>query len=505
MSNVDALSIIEKIQEGENSEIEFKESLDELPKSFWETYSSFANTSGGYILLGVSEKMTKIIGVKNPEKIKDMLFKTANNKSKASHNILDNEDVIEHEIEGKIIIEVHVKELPFSQKPLYLNNNPLNAYVRKNEADCKITMEDYRRFVRNSEDNSDAELLDNYTLEDLNADSVLALKNIISLREPEHQFMTMDNLDFLTAIGVFRIDRNDGRKRKLTLAGLLFLGKLEAITQKVHHFHLEYMDKRGSVERWRDRVSTGDINYPDLNLFEFYRVVREKLRLTVEDKFELDEKSVRKPPSELDKALREALANMIVHADYLDPETTVKVIVDNLYYVFQNPGIMKVSSEQFFTGGYSFPRNNTLIQYFRRIGESERAGTGGKEILNVMSQNRYRLPDLITDYRSTTLKLWTAIPSETYEDLSVYSKAVLQCFNNDRMYFARSDIKNATKLSDHYVRKAIDELISRKLIKSKGKGRAIRYYRTPSMVEAFDIANQFADHLRTISSKVRKS
>jgi len=83
--------------------------------------------------------------------------------------------------------------------------------------------------------------------------------------------------------------------------------------------------------------------YPDLNLFEFYRIVRGKLRLTVEDKFELDEKSVRKPFSELDKALREALANMIIHADYLDTKTSVKIVVDNLYYTFLNPGTMKIS------------------------------------------------------------------------------------------------------------------------------------------------------------------
>ena len=37
----------------ENENIEYKESFDKLPGDIWPTYSAFANTKGGLIILGI--------------------------------------------------------------------------------------------------------------------------------------------------------------------------------------------------------------------------------------------------------------------------------------------------------------------------------------------------------------------------------------------------------------------------------------------------------------------
>ena len=481
----------------ENSELEFKTSTDKLSSDFWETYSSFSNTSGGYVLLGIQEKpKLEVIGVNNPEKMLSEICNTANNPSKVSRNVIENKNITVHDIDGKAVISIYIPELPDQKKPLYLNGNYNKTYIRRNEGDYLASDEDLRRFIRNAQNNIDGELLDNYTMDDLNPDSILLFKNIVHRRNPSRHFLEMDNQQFLNEMGVFRIDRNDDRKEKLTLAGLLFLGKFEAITQKIPHFHLEYINKRGiKTGRWKDRVSTGDLNYPDLNVFDFYQIVLAKLLETIEDPFELDENSVRKSNLELDTALREALGNVLIHADYQDPETMIKISVENLYYCFLNPGSMKVSQYQFFTGGVSLPRNNMLITFFRRIGASERSGTGGPDIFKFAAINRYRLPELRTDFKSTEIKIWVAAPVASHADFSDKEKKIFE-YLSKATEAKISDIQKATGFSKYSIHKTLKELMDKKIVGTYGNGPATKYFRKPSAVEKVSMIHVLQDFIK---------
>ena len=49
------------VQKGESAEVEFKSARGGFPGSFWESYSAFANTNGGAIILGVQEKDGKFL------------------------------------------------------------------------------------------------------------------------------------------------------------------------------------------------------------------------------------------------------------------------------------------------------------------------------------------------------------------------------------------------------------------------------------------------------------
>lgn len=57
-----------KIKEGSN--IELKKAKSQVPKSFWETYSAFANTDGGVVIFGIDEKSKEVTGVTDAYKLR---------------------------------------------------------------------------------------------------------------------------------------------------------------------------------------------------------------------------------------------------------------------------------------------------------------------------------------------------------------------------------------------------------------------------------------------------
>jgi len=75
-------TILQQIDIGEDQEYEFKSAEGGLPKDIWETLSAFANTDGGYIILGVSEKKPRleITGVRNPKNLQQEFWDNHNNR-----------------------------------------------------------------------------------------------------------------------------------------------------------------------------------------------------------------------------------------------------------------------------------------------------------------------------------------------------------------------------------------------------------------------------------------
>ena len=68
--------------------LEFKSARGGLPKEMWPTYSAFANTQGGIILLGVEDDGS-ISGISNPPKYINEIFTQLNNPQKCSINLCD--------------------------------------------------------------------------------------------------------------------------------------------------------------------------------------------------------------------------------------------------------------------------------------------------------------------------------------------------------------------------------------------------------------------------------
>ena len=126
-----------------------------MPRSLWETYSSFANTSGGLIVLGVEERgrQLHVVGVPNPDKLLEDLWNAVNNPKKVSSNILSERDVEIVRLEGKAVVSIAVPRADRHVRPVFIENNPLTGTYRRNHSgDYRCSYEAVRSMMRDAAD-----------------------------------------------------------------------------------------------------------------------------------------------------------------------------------------------------------------------------------------------------------------------------------------------------------------------------------------------------------------
>lgn len=451
----------------------------ELPSAFWETYSSFCNTAGGIIVLGVVEGYPKneIHGVNNIAKTLTSLWDQLSNKNKVSFKNLKNEDVTEHKIdENKTIIVISVKEAPEGMKPVYINDKLENTWIRTGDGDRRATKEEIAAFLRNAKPGQDDLVLDNFSIDDLDPDTVLAFKERIHKRYPKQKYLEMSNEAFISEIGAGIYDRISG-KFKIKKGTLLFLGKVNAIKEVYPHYHADYFNRRGNNPRWSDRVTDDEPGEYQMNLYNFFFIVYGKLKILLKETFELDQYQLRIPFSDFDETIRECLVNCLAHADYEEGYPSIKIEVFDGWFNFVNPGKMLISKLQFVMGGDSRPRNEIIMKLFRLLGVSERQGFGGPLIYKTAVSNDFRRPEIITDIEHTELKIWNIDLADSYPNLTDDEKVVLRYIVKNGTDKSLRELAPALGLTEYRVRKAIASLVEEKhLLQKEGRGKSTKYF-----------------------------
>jgi len=381
-----------------------------LPEDFWPTYSAFANTQGGVVVLGVREKQLQFFveGIANVAKVRKELFDALNNRQKVSTNLLSDASVRELDLEGRTILVIDIPRATRKQRPIHLTTNPLSGhtYRRLNDGDRPLPDEEVKRMLAEQvEDSRDDRILRGYGFDDLNLETFRAYRQVFANRDPGHPWNAHDDHEFLRQIGGWRRDRETGGSG-LTMAGLLMFGQMVAIQEELPNYMLDYQERpeAKTEKRWIDRL-TLDGKWSG-NLYDFYRKVYLKLTADLKVPFRL-EKGERKDETPVHEALREALANVIVHADYSD-RASVLVVKRPDMFGFRNPGLMRIPVEVALQGGEPDCRNRTLHKMFRFVGVGEQAGTGIPKILHGWQSQHWSPPKLYDTpepYNQTLLEL----------------------------------------------------------------------------------------------------
>jgi ATP-dependent DNA helicase RecG len=293
---------------------------------------------------------------------------------------------------------------------VYLNGNPLrgNTYRRLHNGDRHCDEETVRRLMAERvHDSRDIHVLKGSSLADLDLESLRAYRTMMGGFRPHHPWTTVDDLSLLSALGAWRCDP-ETQDEGLTLAGVLMLGRWPAINEALPYYFVDYQEwptpeEREKDVRWLDRV------IPDGtwsgNLFDFYLRVVRKVLADIKVPFALKD-NIRQDDTPVHKALREAMVNALVHADYSD-RASVLVIKQPTGFVFRNPGVLRVPAAVALQGGASDCRNRILQRMFLMIGLGERAGSGMAKIQQGWKQTggKLRLVDSFEPFDQTRLEM----------------------------------------------------------------------------------------------------
>lgn len=408
MTQQDIYNLLAK---GERVTLEYKRARNAVPNSVWETYSAFANTYGGKILLGVEEDLSEkdttkrfsITGIEDFLKVRTDLWNMLNNPEKVSTNLLKDEDVQDVDVDGKKVLII-ILRAEVDMRPVYIKGNLLQGTFKRNhKGDYHATKEEIRIMLRDANDEGNDRLfLKHYTMDDIDMPSVVSYRNRFSSAHPDHVWNDLDHKDFLKQFGCYAIDRNTGEEG-LTMAGLLMFGKGLPIRERFSNLRMDYIDKSKLIgeQRYSDRI-TYDGTWEN-NLYNFVEMVLPKLLRELPRPFQM-EGVIRVDDTMQHKAVREAFTNMIIHADLMLNGLLRVVKYDNRFE-FTNPELLKLPVERIYAGDESKARNQIMQTLFRMIGFGEGIGSGFPLILKAWKEKNWAAPELIEEQDLIQVKL----------------------------------------------------------------------------------------------------
>ena len=127
----------------ENNRLEAKLATGGLPHSIWETYSAFANSYGGVILLGVEElpdRSLRAQGLLDPQELLEEFTALLSDPKVVSVNLLGEDDIQILSVDGKDIIAICVPMAEQDQLPVYIGGDLVRgSYRRSGDGDYHCT------------------------------------------------------------------------------------------------------------------------------------------------------------------------------------------------------------------------------------------------------------------------------------------------------------------------------------------------------------------------------
>ena len=489
----DMQPVLERLlQDKESDELEFKTAAGGFPKSFWSTYSSFANTNGGAIVFGVKEKDEELIldGLDESQiaKLKRDFFNGMHSKQNINIALLKEDDVFDVEFGGTHFLVFYIPRVDISLRPVFCGLDPYTGTYRRDlDGDYHCSREEVNSMFADANLASpvDGRILKNFSKDDLDPASIQQYRRRFEQWNPDHVWNSLPEDQFLEKLNVFRKDRKTG-EYGLTYAGLLMFGTYSAIMDENPNFFPDYQEIVDKDSRWVNRICP-DGNW-ESNLFQFYSKVLPILQNFLPKPFILEDNQ-RKTETPAHVAVREALSNMLVHADHTE-NATLNVYKYPNKMVFSNPGTMLISPKQFYKGGESICRNKYLQTMFTFLGSAEKAGSGADKIIHGWEKQNWKRPYIVERSRPNKVILTMSMESLLDENVKnglirLFGERVEQLPQPQlmtlAMAYSEEEITNerlqyALDIHRADITKMLSDMCANHLLEASGHGRGTKYH-----------------------------
>ena len=449
----------QRIAQGENAATEFKENFDQ---EVIETGVAFANTNGGVIFIGVSDR-GDISGITvGKETLRDVSNRIA--QATEPRVIVDVESV---DVAEKSVLVVHIAEA--SIKPISVRGR---CYKRVGNSNRVMSPQEIAQMHLNATGQSwDQLLVTRAGIDDIDEKKV---EWYLTRRETIRNVSKPQDMSIAAFLKNINGISEDGTP---THAGLLFFSK-HLLRRFFYNAQLRVVRFKGTsvLHPVIDRLDCFETLWENVNAAEEF--IRKNIRLLSlrntgsfqrDDKFEYP----------LD-ALREAIINALIHRNYQEPADVRVFIFDNRVEVI-NPGT--------FPEGVSpdapthKPVNPILSQLMFDVGLIERYGAGIRMMKRLSEEWGNREPRYEFHPLQTTIIFDSPIQESTFIEIDDISAQLNERQKNAFSYVQRHG-QIATKeyveinhVSRQTAYAELTDLTKKGLLTVVGKGRGTKYVR----------------------------
>lgn len=308
--------------------------------------------------------------------------------------------------------------------------------------------------------------------QDINKLEIYRLKEKLKIREPESTLSDMEDMAFLSDLGLVKYE---GEIPKLTIAGLLFVGKEQSIQRLLPQAEVIYLHY--SAENLEEYDARLDMKAPIISIIDRLsekildanRIVNVQVGLFRLEIVDFSE-----------RVIQEAILNALAHRDYQNMAAVyVKHYPDRI--VIENPGgFLEDINEHNIITHPSVPRNKLIAETLQSLKYVQRSGQGVDIIFRDMVLSGKPYPEYRAYSDAVSLTIYSAVNDlefvkfvakeqhDLQQNFSLAELMILRYLTDNRR-ISMSEAERLIQGSHDFAQKSCNNLIRNGLIELSGK------------------------------------